>query len=283
MTLGNRIQQLRKEHNMSQGDLADALDISRQSVSKWETDTATPDLDKLLKLSEIFNVTLDALVKGEAPSPNEAQTPLAAPEMQPVPVTIKTGLETRQFAGIILLCMAFIVVLVCTIMGGLLAGILFASPFLVCGLICMFIKEHVGIYCGWAINIMVIIYLQLATGSNYAMVLNPYVYSFANPIAIIVSWVHFLLIVLLIYCTIRAFGHTPIVWNKHKQTLLIIGWVVYVIIHFPTVLISNGVNLKLMIALSYVGLALGIIRMILLTALIIFTLSWYKWNKEKTE
>ena len=130
---------------------------------------------------------------------------------------------------------------------------------------------------------MVIIYLQLATGSNYAMVLNPYVYSFANPIAIIVSWAHLLLIVLLMFCTVRAFCHIPIAWNKHKQTALIIGWIIYIVIHFPTVLISNGVNLKLMIALSYVGLALGIIRMILLTALILFTLSWYKWNKEKTE
>ncbi|MBQ6853631.1 MAG: helix-turn-helix transcriptional regulator, partial [Peptococcaceae bacterium] len=69
MTLGTNIQQLRKEPNMSQGDLADALDISRQSVSKWETDTATPDLDKLLKLSEIFSVSLDELVKGTDDTP----------------------------------------------------------------------------------------------------------------------------------------------------------------------------------------------------------------------
>ena len=77
MTLGTNIQQLRKEHNMSQGDLADALDISRQSVSKWETDTATPDLDKLLKLSEIFSVSLDELVKGAddtPPTPPDEQT-----------------------------------------------------------------------------------------------------------------------------------------------------------------------------------------------------------------
>ena len=283
MTLGSRIQSLRKEHNMSQGDLADALDISRQSVSKWETDTATPDLDKLLKLSEIFDISLDELVKDESPSPSEPQTTITAPEVQPVPVTIKTGLETRQIAGIILLCMAFIVVLVCTIIGGFLEGFLFASPFLVCGLICMFVKTHVGIYCGWAINIMVILYLQLATGSNYAMVLNPYVYSFANPIAIIVSWAHLLLIVLLMFCTVRAFCHIPVAWIKHKQTSLFIGWIIYIVIHFPTVLISNGVNLKLMIALSYVNLALGIIRMILLTALILFTLSWYKWKKKKSK
>lgn len=57
MTLGANIARLRTQKNWSQGDLADALDISRQSVSKWETDTSIPELDKLLKLAELFGVT----------------------------------------------------------------------------------------------------------------------------------------------------------------------------------------------------------------------------------
>ena len=61
MTLGENIVRLRTQKNWSQGDLADALDISRQSVSKWETDASIPELDKLLKLSELFEV-----VRGEA-------------------------------------------------------------------------------------------------------------------------------------------------------------------------------------------------------------------------
>ena len=65
MTLGENIVRLRTQKNWSQGDLADALDISRQSVSKWETDASIPELDKLLKLSELFDVTLDELVRGE--------------------------------------------------------------------------------------------------------------------------------------------------------------------------------------------------------------------------
>ena len=63
MTLGENIVRLRTQKNWSQGDLADALDISRQSVSKWETDASIPELDKLLKLSELFGVTLDELVR----------------------------------------------------------------------------------------------------------------------------------------------------------------------------------------------------------------------------
>ena len=60
MTLGQNIARLRAQKNLSQGDLADALEVSRQSVSKWETDASIPELDKLLRLAELFGVTLDA-------------------------------------------------------------------------------------------------------------------------------------------------------------------------------------------------------------------------------
>lgn len=67
MTLGKRIYDLRTAKNLSQGDLAEALDVSRQSVSKWETDTSVPDLDKLVKLCDLFEVSMDELVRGERP------------------------------------------------------------------------------------------------------------------------------------------------------------------------------------------------------------------------
>ena len=57
MDLGEMIYKLRTEKNMSQGDLAEALGVSRQSVSKWETNQSVPDLDKIVKLSKIFGVT----------------------------------------------------------------------------------------------------------------------------------------------------------------------------------------------------------------------------------
>ena len=56
MTLGENIARLRTQKDWSQGDLADALGISRQSISKWETDTSIPELEKLIKLSELFGV-----------------------------------------------------------------------------------------------------------------------------------------------------------------------------------------------------------------------------------
>ena len=73
MTLGQNIARLRAQKNLSQGDLADALEVSRQSVSKWETDASIPELDKLLRLAELFGVTLDELVKGESAQPEAAR------------------------------------------------------------------------------------------------------------------------------------------------------------------------------------------------------------------
>ena len=62
MQLGERIYRLRTERGMSQGDLAEALSVSRQSVSKWETGAAAPDLDTLIALADYFRVPMDELL-----------------------------------------------------------------------------------------------------------------------------------------------------------------------------------------------------------------------------
>ena len=67
MTIADRIQTLRKSKGMSQEELADAAGVSRQAVSKWESEQSTPDLDKVVILSEIFDVTTDYLLKGIEP------------------------------------------------------------------------------------------------------------------------------------------------------------------------------------------------------------------------
>lgn len=63
MKLSEKIITLRNRDQMSQGDLAEKLNVSRQSVSKWETGASIPDLDKLIAMSELFHVTLDELAK----------------------------------------------------------------------------------------------------------------------------------------------------------------------------------------------------------------------------
>ncbi|MFR0986607.1 MAG: helix-turn-helix domain-containing protein, partial [Frisingicoccus sp.] len=66
MILAEKIVFLRKRKGWSQEELADKLDISRQSVSKWELGASIPDLDKIIKLSDLFDVTTDYLLKDDA-------------------------------------------------------------------------------------------------------------------------------------------------------------------------------------------------------------------------
>lgn len=64
MSIGERIIQLRKEQNLSQGQLASALDVSRQAVSKWENDLAIPDAMNLIGLADILDTDIEYLSTG---------------------------------------------------------------------------------------------------------------------------------------------------------------------------------------------------------------------------
>ena len=63
MSLGQNLQFLRKRDNITQEQLAETLEVSRQSVSKWESDTSYPEMDKLLQLANLFHCNLDDLVQ----------------------------------------------------------------------------------------------------------------------------------------------------------------------------------------------------------------------------
>ena len=67
MNLSDRIQYLRKARGISQEGLADQLGVSRQAVSKWESEQSMPDLDKIISMSDYFEVTTDYLLKGVEP------------------------------------------------------------------------------------------------------------------------------------------------------------------------------------------------------------------------
>ena len=71
MSLAEKIIKLRKEQGWSQEELASRLDVTRQSVSKWESMSSVPDLDKIVKMSELFQVSTDYLLKETTPTETE--------------------------------------------------------------------------------------------------------------------------------------------------------------------------------------------------------------------
>lgn len=65
MELGKRLAEIRKQNNMTQEDLAEKLHVTRQTISNWETGKSYPDLETLVYISDNFNISLDAMLKGD--------------------------------------------------------------------------------------------------------------------------------------------------------------------------------------------------------------------------
>lgn len=71
MEFNNKLYNLRKQKGLSQEELASRLNVSRQTVSKWEVGESTPDMEKLAAISELFEVSLDELVLDKKPKQQE--------------------------------------------------------------------------------------------------------------------------------------------------------------------------------------------------------------------
>lgn len=153
MNLGENIYRFRTEKNMSQGDLADALEVSRQSVSKWENNSAVPELEKLMKMAQIFETTLDELVTGKK---------ITSPA--PVPSAVSPAAEhlpARKIVGIVLLGLGLLCVLVCTVLAILMgnlyeddlmtAVLILGAPLVLLGILCLAVRYNPGYWCGTAL------------------------------------------------------------------------------------------------------------------------------------
>ena len=228
MNLGENIYRLRTERNMSQGDLADALEVSRQSVSKWENNNAVPDLDKLVKMAELFGVSLDVLVKGgNAEQPSAQQTAAES----------RTSLSTQKIIGIILLCFGLLLVLM-LLWGASISAIttwlLLALPFIACGIICLRVKEQAGLYC------LLVIYLYLWIPAG---ILSP------NYLRLNVAWIlqeiHMILGLGLVFWSLHLHRHKQFLQNVRKAGIyfLLLALTIlinYVFFRFPGLLPTPG-------------------------------------------
>ncbi len=235
MTLGESITRLRTEKGWSQGDLADALDVSRQSISKWETDSSVPELDKLLKLSDLFGVTLDTLVRGESGERETAASEdsrLTSSESagqtggaKHSPSSAEAG--THKVIGVILLCFGALAFFAFLLLGGGLFSLLYAAPFLLCALVCFTVRRHVGLWCAWAVFIGIDLYLRYATGLNWTVVRLTFLWEESwNYVRLAISWLQFLGMLTLLLCTLRADRSRQVTPTRKALLLLGAGWLV---------------------------------------------------------
>lgn len=228
MNLGENIYRLRTEKNMSQGDLADALEVSRQSVSKWENNNAVPDLDKLVKMAELFGITLDQLVKGEPPKESAQQN---------TATDVKAAPSTQRIVGIILLCFGLLFFLLLfwgASFSAILSYLLVASPIITCGIICLRAKQHAALYCLLAVYL----YLWIPAGifsPNYLR------YNAARVLQVF----HILLGFGLIYRSWYLYRHERFFQDVRKAAayflfLALSILITYICFHFPGLLPTPG-------------------------------------------
>lgn len=274
MTLGKRIAQLRMQRGISQIELAEQLAVSRQAISKWETDGSVPELEKLIQLSEIFGVTLDELVKGEdVPPPPPAPAPEPTPQPAPEP---KATSSTQQIIGVILLCFGGMACLLLTIMGGILPGLIIAVPFMLCGLICLLVRRHAGLWCVWELLLVVDIFMRYATGITWSLVLLTFRYEPSwNILRLAFAWVELLTFVAMITLTVYRLGKTALEPSRKVKLWMIAGVVALVLLSIPVQLdplswLSNAIYLTQ-----------DWIKIPLLTALLTALRRILRWRKEQ--
>ena len=248
MNLGEKIYQLRSEKNLSQGDLADKLDVSRQSVSKWENNTAVPDLDKLIKICDIFEISLDELTGREIVKEKSMSKIEEIKE-------IKNSLTKTQIIGCILLGVGIICLL-------LPYGFLIAPSLIICGTICLTVKKNPWYWCAWVVFIPLLFVIGLSLAINF--------------ICIIIEIV-FLLV--MAFATYKAFKDTEIVMSKKKAILILVLSIavdlIYILYHLwkmgvfgevnpiETVILDNGQTFGIGKVTS--GIGYGIVNMFLIS------------------
>lgn len=217
MNIGEKIYELRKAKGLSQGELADMLEVSRQSVSKWETCAAVPELDKLIKLCDVFDVSLDELTGRNAkihePNPMSKEK---SHESESAPAK-STAITQQTIVGYILLVFSLLAFLILLLLSGeILLPVLAALPVLVCSVICLTVERRAVYWCAWTAYGTFELLLGFLTGLT------------AFSPAVIV--VRIIAAVGLAFAAWRSFRDEPAEPTKRRVRNLAIGWVGFVLL-----------------------------------------------------
>ncbi len=275
MNLGENIYHLRTQKHISQGDLADALGVSRQSVSKWENNNAVPDLDKLIKMAAFFQITLDELVNGAAPDPSPQ------PEQQAPDASAHQPRSHQQTWGIVLLCTGLMILFVLSLLGGILIGALLSLPLLLPGIICLTAKARAGLKCAWAEYLLVSTFFTYATGATtgtiYAflrLLMAGEDTSFFNMGHLLLSAGEIAIVLILLIWTVRSYNRELKPLTSRGKILLAVGWGIYLLRFIPLPLPIDVLSRWYFIVSHLIRWA----RLGLLTVLLVFTwrLPWFR-------
>ena len=298
MTLGQNIARLRAQKSLSQGDLADALEVSRQSVSKWETDASIPELDKLLRLAELFGVTLDELVKGESAQPEAARGEASDKGSAETASTEGTGAytaavpaprETRKVVGTVLLCFGALIGILIMLFAGTLVGFLLALPLFVCGVICLTVRRRTGLWCAWTLYLLIELYLRYATGLTWTTIFYTLQWTAEmNYIRLAIAWGQALCLLALLLGTLRSYRTLTLSGSKKQLAWFAALWLVFFAVGGAQSAWIRWIAANYTYALEPMYYAahhiLDLVRTGLFAALLVLTAAlWRGWRQRKSK
>lgn len=164
MNLHETIYRLRTAQNMSQLELAEALEVSRQSISKWETGAAVPELDKLVRLSDVFGITLDELVRGREETSGEA----VAGSVEATPAASQPRrMEPHRIIALALLCTALVLSVLLAGFGGSRVSLVVGLPLdAVCAMFLILPRRHL-LWGFWVLWLLGLAAGKMLTGGSY--------------------------------------------------------------------------------------------------------------------
>ncbi len=141
--IGQRIYELRLKNNLSQDTLAEMLGVSRQAISKWENQMSIPELEKIVQMSEIFDVSLDYLIKGK-----ESFSEETIPEDAGKESGFSKG-KIKQIFGFIFLTIGILLLIV---------NLIYSVTFIIEGVFLLFCKrKDIMFLIGTSVFIMLIV------------------------------------------------------------------------------------------------------------------------------
>lgn len=204
MSIGNNIYKLRTAKNLSQGDLADQLDVSRQSVSKWETDAAVPDLDKLMKLCDVFEVSLDEITGRETHKQEHIEITKSETKSS----------SAQKIIGYILFAFSLLVGLILLIWGYNPGDYIILLPialsFLISGLLCLFAGKKAFYWCIWTALAPLVVLIPFLVGLSFLPMLS-------------VSML--MVFVIMLFVANIVFKDTIVKTSAKKTVLLVLSWI----------------------------------------------------------
>ena len=115
-------------------------------------------------------------------------------------------------------------------LGDVLTGLALASPFLACGLICLFVRRHVGLWCLWVVYAFADLYLRFATGVNINFVMNPRFYMGGYTIHLIVAWISLAVFAALTTATVLRFRKGSPASVRTNAIGAAISWIAYLLL-----------------------------------------------------